>query len=106
MKPKKQKPYVQYETIWKSVGGGLSSPGASKICRVGKHKVLVQRDEKLDRNGNPVHTATVFNGQNKSVASARGNGSLTLTVSTALKKAGVETKHKRRFPKTTASKKK
>lgn len=30
----KRKPFVYYTTIWKSVGGGLSNPGESKVCKV------------------------------------------------------------------------
>lgn len=95
---KKPKQFVQYETIWKSVGGGLSNPGETKICRVGKHKVFAQREERLDRYGNPVYNVTVIKGNGTTGATVRSNGSLTQVVSQALKKEGVETKHKVKFP--------
>ena len=54
-KQKKAKSFVYYDTIWKGVGGGLSNPGESRLCKVGKHKVLLTRSERLNRYGNPVH---------------------------------------------------
>lgn len=100
-KPKKKEPkeYVQYSTIWKSVGGGFSNPGEARICAVGKHKVLLKRSENLDKNGNPIHTATVINKDGSLGSSYRSSGSATLIVSNALQKNGIETKHKRTFPK-------
>ena len=95
-KPSKaKKPFVNYSTIWNSVGGGLSNPGEVKICSVGKHKVVLQRADRLDRYGNPVHTATVINKDGSSGASYRSNGSATTIVSKALYKNGVDTKYKR-----------
>ena len=46
--------FVKRKTIWNSVGGGFSNPGESRVCKIGKHKVLVTRSAKLDRYGNPV----------------------------------------------------
>lgn len=89
---KKDKPFVYYTTIWNSVGGGFSNPGEKRICNVGKHKVLVERAERLDRNGNPVHTATVIKKNGSFGESYRSNGSATLVVSEALKRNGVDTK--------------
>ena len=37
---KKSKYYVFRNTVWKNVGGELCSPGATKLCKVGGHKVL------------------------------------------------------------------
>ncbi|MGN0807606.1 MAG: hypothetical protein ACI4MN_04065 [Candidatus Coproplasma sp.] len=101
-KPKKasaKKPYVKYSTIWNSVGGGFSNPGQSKIIKVGNHKVLLTRADKLDRYGNPVHTATVINEDGSLGKSYRSNGSATIVVSGALKKSGVETKYPTQKPK-------
>lgn len=92
-------PYVQRETIWKAVGGGFNNPGESKVVSVGRHKVLLKRSEKLDKNGNPIHTATVLDKHGNTVSSYRSNGSATNVVSTALKKCGVETKYRKKFPK-------
>lgn len=93
-KNKKQpkKSFVHYSTIWNAVGGGFSNPGEAKITKIGKYKILVQRGEKLDRYGNPVHTATIINNDGSSGASYKSNGSLTLTVSNLLKKQGVDTR--------------
>ena len=95
-----KKPYVKRDTIWKSVGGGLSNPGETKICKVGQHKVLLTRADKLNRYGNPVHTATVINKDGSLGESFRSSGSATLTVSKALKKSGIETKYPTQKPKT------
>lgn len=92
---KKRKKYVKYDTIWNAVGGGFSNPNQSAIFKVGKHKVLLSRAEKLDRYGNPVHTATVINSDGSLGKSCRTNGSATLAVSGALKKCGVQTKYPR-----------
>ena len=101
-KPKKTtatKPYVKRDTIWKSVGGGLSNPGQSKICKVGQHKVLLTRADKLDRYGNPVHTATVINKDGSLGESYRSNGDAAIVVSEALKKSGIETRYPTQKPK-------
>ena len=84
--------FVKRKTIWNAVGGGFSNPGQSKVFRIGKHKVLVTRSAKLDRYGNPVHTATYIRKDGSLGASYRSNGSATLTVSRALKKMGIDTK--------------
>ena len=94
MKKKSRKPFVHYSTIWKNVGGGLSYPNESKICKVGNRKILLTRASKLDRYGNPVHTATLINKDGTTGMSYRTNGSATLCVSNLLKKYGVETKHR------------
>lgn len=93
---KSKKPYVMRKTIWDSVGGGLSNPGQSKVCRVGKYKVLVTRSQKLNKYGNPVHTATVINKNGSLGTSYRGSGSATCIVSTCLKRNGVDTKYAKR----------
>ena len=43
--------FVYDTTIQNNVPGALSNPGQSVVCKVGKHKVLVSRKEKLDRYG-------------------------------------------------------
>lgn len=89
------KPYVRYSTIWKNVGGGFSNPGEQKLLNVGKHKVVLSRSEKLDRYGNPVHTAFVVNKDGSTGKPYRSNGSASLVVSKALKNVGVSTKYNR-----------
>lgn len=91
-KSKKSAPFVRYNTIWKSVGGGFSNPGESKVCRVGKYKVLVSRADRLNKYGNPVHTATLINSDGSVGASYRSDGSATLVVSRALERNGIGTK--------------
>ena len=56
--PKKaaRKPYVQYLTLSKAVGGGLNYPCEKKLSKVGKHKVLVERGQYLNKYGTPIHT--------------------------------------------------
>lgn len=95
-KSNKTTPYVNSSTIWKSVGGGFSNPGESKVCKVGKYKVLVSRGDRLDRYGNPVHTATLINKDGSLGASYRSNGSASLVVSRALRRNGIDTKYSNR----------
>ena len=95
-KSNKTTPYVNSSTIWKSVSGGFSNPGESKVCKVGKYKVLVSRGDRLDRYGNPVHTATLFNKDGSLGESYRSNGSASLVVSRALKRNGIDTKYPNR----------
>ena len=95
-KTAKQAPYVNSSTIWKSVGGGFSNPGESKVCKVGKYKVLVSRGDRLDRYGNPVHTATLINKDGSLGASYKSNGSASLVVLRALKRNGIDTKYPNR----------
>ncbi|MGN1052012.1 MAG: hypothetical protein ACI4SH_01320 [Candidatus Scatosoma sp.] len=89
----KHTPYVKRSTIWKSVGGGFSNPGESKVCKVGSHRVLLSRAERLDTYGNPVHTATVINKDGSLGGSYRSNGPAALTVSRALRKNGIDTRY-------------
>lgn len=89
-KQKAPAPYVNYRTLWNSVGGGLSSPGASRVCTVGKHKMLVTRDQKLDCYGNPVHTVSVIRPDGTTGRSYRTNGSATLACEQALKAEGIQ----------------
>lgn len=90
---KKEKQYVRYSTIWNAVGSGLNNPGESKICKIGKHKVLLTRSDKLDRNGNPVHTASVLKRGGNLGGTHKSNGSATNVVSQALKNEGIATKY-------------
>lgn len=92
--PKAKRPYVYYDTISKSVRGGFSNPGERRICNVGKHKVLVERADRLNRYGNPVHTATVIDKNGRLGASYRSSGNAALVVSEALKRNGVDTKRR------------
>jgi len=88
--------------VWNSVGGGLNNPGKSKLVKVGKHKILLSRADKLDRYGNPVHTATLINKDGTFGESYRSNGSGTFTTAAALNKNGIEVKKTK--PKTKSSK--
>lgn len=91
---KPRKPYVQRATVWKAVGGGLNYPGEKKVCKVGRHKVLVERHERLDYYGNPVHTVSVLNRDGTVKAHYTSNGGADFTAEGALKRAGIETKRK------------
>lgn len=93
---KKRKPFVYRDTIWKNVGGGLNYPNETKLCKVGKHKILLTRKEKLDYYGNPVHVATYINKDGSTGPSYRSNGSATMVVSGVLKKKGILTKYTHR----------
>lgn len=94
----KAKPYVRYTTISNSVGQ-ISNPGESKILKVGKHRVLLTRGDKLDKYGNPVHTATLIDEKGRLQKSYRGNGAATTVVSVALKQNGIEVKYPKRVGK-------
>ena len=96
LKKKNSNPYVYRSTIWKSVGGGFSNPGESKVCKVGKYKVLLSRSKRLNKYGNPIHTATLINSNGTLGKSYRSDGSATLVVSKSLKRNGIDT----RYPKT------
>ncbi len=88
-----RRPSVNRSTIWNSVGGGFSNPGESRICRVGKYNVLVTRADRLDRNGNVVHTATVINKDGTLGSTYKSNGAADYIVSCALKKSGIDTRY-------------
>lgn len=88
-----RKPFVYYDTIRNQTRGGLSAPGVKQL-RIGKYRVGIARAPRLDYYGNPVHTAWVYDADGNVLSSYRSNGSAELTVSTALKRCGVETKRK------------
>ena len=92
---KKKKPFVYQDTIWKAVGGGFSNPGETRIENVGKHKVLITRSDRLDRYGNPVHTATLIKSDGSMGISSRSNGNATLVVADMLKKNGIDVRYKK-----------
>ena len=92
---RKNKKFVHRSTVWNNVGGGLSSPGASKLCKVRGHKVLISRSRRLNKYGNPVHTVSVLSDSGNVRATTRGSGSATLIASRALKKVGIDTKYRR-----------
>lgn len=93
-KQKARKPFVYYDTIRNQTRGGLTSPGEQKRMRIGKYKVSVERAQRLDRYGNPVHTASVYDDYGRLMSSYRSNGPVEHTVSGALRRIGVETKRK------------
>ncbi len=89
---KKNKPYVHYDTVWKGIGGGLSNPGESRVCKVGKYQVLLTRGEKLDSYGNPIHTACLVKKGKTVGRSAKSNGYVPFIVSKMLNRNGIEVK--------------
>lgn len=88
----KRRPFVWYKTLWNSVMGVANSPGESATVKVGKHKVKLQRSENLNKYGNPVHTATVYNKDGSIASSYRGTGGQHLVTTNALHKAGIDVK--------------
>ena len=94
-KRKIRKPFVYLSTIWNSVGGGLNYSGQSKLCKVGKHKVLLTRSKNLNKYGNPVHTATYIEKNGLAGKSYRSTGSAALVVSNLLRRQGVDVKYKK-----------
>lgn len=92
-KATKRKPYVYNSTIWKSVGGGFSNLGESKVFKVGKYKVLVSRDDKLNYSGYPAHTATIINDDGSLGVSYKSPCSASLSVAGALKRNGIDIKY-------------
>lgn len=91
---KAQAPYVNYQTLWKGVGGGFSNPGESRVCKVGKHRILVSRGDRLDRYGNPIHTASVIHSDGTTGRVYRTNGSATLACEQALKSEGIKVRYR------------
>lgn len=88
--------YVQEKTLDKGVQGvQLQKRGESKICRVGRHKVVVTNVGK-DKRGRTVHAASVIKPNGKLGETHAGHGSVTKAVSGALRKNGVDVKKKRR----------
>lgn len=89
---KPKKPFVWYKTVWNSVMDVANKPGESATVKVGKHKVKLERSENLNKYGNPVHTATVYNKDGSIASSYRGTGGQHLVTTNALHKAGIEVK--------------
>ena len=85
--------YVNYKTIFNSVGGALSNPNESKICKIGKHKVFLTRLPKLNKYGNPVHSATYIHKDGSLGPTYKSVGSATLVVSGALRRVGIFTRY-------------
>ncbi|MBQ7368685.1 MAG: hypothetical protein IJW60_03130 [Clostridia bacterium] len=92
---KPRKPYVQRKTIINTVGGGFGKPGESKIVSVGKHRVLLTSGEKLNKHGNPIHTATVIHENGQLGRVYRGTGNAAKVVAGALRRNGVKVKSPR-----------
>ena len=88
-----RKPYVQYLTLSKAVGGGLLYPCEKKLSKVGKHQVLVERGQYLNKYGNPIHTVSILTRNGTVAASCKGVGDPALLTSKALKKMGIDTKY-------------
>lgn len=88
----KRRPFVWYKTVWNSVMKVANNPGESATVNVGKHKVKLERSENLNKYGNPVHTATVYNKDGTIASSYRGTGGQHLVTTNALHKAGIDVK--------------
>lgn len=95
MKSKKEKPYVMQSTINKTVRGGFPYPGDKRLLRIGRHKVFMERSERLDKYGNPVHTATYIKPDGSVGKSYRSNGSGNFIVAETLKRNGIDVKYSR-----------
>ena len=91
---KESKPYVQAATIWDNVEMP-NNPGESKILKIGKHKTLLTRGERLDRNGNPTYTATLIHKNGKMGKAAKSCYPSTAVAAT-LKENGVDIKYPKR----------
>lgn len=95
-KPKTAKPkrrtFVWYKTLWNSVSGVANKPGESANVKVGKHKVKLQRSKNLNKYGNPVHTATVYNKDGSIASTHTSDGGQANVTTAALYKAGIEVK--------------
>ena len=91
---KAQTPYVNYQTLWKGVGGGLSNPGESRVCKVGKHRILVSSSQRLNYYGNPVHTVSVIRPDGTVGRAYRTSGSATTACEQALKSEGIQVRHR------------
>ena len=89
-----KKDFIYYNTASKSVwkGGGYN-PGESRVCKVGKHKVILTRAERLDRFGNPVYIGTVLKKDGSSGKPYKTNSSPTGAAIGALHGEGVLTKY-------------
>ena len=83
--------YVQAKTVQKGVKGTLARNGESKLCRIGKHKVIVTGSGR-DKQGRQMHTATLIKENGRLGESYRARGPIVKVVSRALKKNGVEVK--------------
>ena len=95
-KKRNRKPFVYSTTVWNNVGGGLSYPNETKLCKVGKHKVLLTRSKYLNQYGNPVHTATYIHKGGMPGRSYRSTGSASLVVSNLLRKQGIDVKRRKK----------
>lgn len=91
-----KKRFVYNTTISKNVPGALSNPGESKLLKVGSHKVLLSRKERLDKYGNPVHMASVISKNGVSSKPYKSNGGGRHAVAGALRTANISVKYRNR----------
>ena len=91
-KKRKVKSFVYNETIKNNVPGALSRPNEQVICKIGKHKVLVTRNPKLNYYGNPVHVATYINLDGSEGVSYKSDGGCDFAVKGLFKKKGIDVK--------------
>lgn len=89
-----KKSFVYYNTVSKSVwkSGGYN-PGETRVCKIGSHKVVLTRAERLDRSGNPVYTGTVIRKDGTAGKAYKTNNSPAGAAIGALHGEGVLTKY-------------
>ena len=87
------KSIVFNNTISKNVPGALSNPNESRVCKVGRHKVLIFRKAKLDYYGNPVHVATYINSDGTPGVTYQSNGGSQHAVRGLFNKKGISVKY-------------
>ena len=92
---KKCQTYVQYKTVCNSVEKLSNKQGESKVCRVGKHKVIVTKLGK-DKRGRDRHLATLLKENGRLGDSQVASGAPVRAISGTLKKNGVEIKYHRK----------
>lgn len=88
--------FVYDSTIRNNVPGALSDPGQSVVCKVGRHKILVSRREKLDKYGNLVHISSVIGKDGIPNKPYSSNGGAQHSVAGALKKSGIGIRYRKK----------
>ena len=94
--------FVHEKTLWESVGGGFHLAGEERLCKVGKHKLLVRRSERLNRMGNPIHYVTYVHPDGTMGKTFSTTGSAMLAAKDALRSEGIEVR--KRTPRYAAKK--
>ena len=84
--------YVMRKTIWDSVMSKPLKAGEPRVCKVGKHKLLVEKTRKHNHLGYVIYTARVVNPDGSLGKQHKCIGSAAEAVSFALETEGVQTK--------------